>query len=940
MRETVRVSRAWRHRCASGALLLIGLLSMPPVSAAPPTGFRQEAIHRPDGNNWNQVVGLTFSPHGRLFVWERSGRAWIVDADAPVATPFLDIADEVGGWRDFGLLGFALHPNFRETGYIYVMYVVDRHHLLHCREPASGVGRPVCDAGYSPTTDTYFNATIGRITRYTAMKPAGAGDYSQATTVDEDSRKVLVGESVSSGIPILHQSHGTGSLVFGDDGTLLASTGDGASYASVDTGSASETYYTQALADGIITAKENIGAYRSQLLSSLNGKILRLDPDTGDGIGSNPFYDAAQPRSARSRVWALGLRNPFRITLRPHTGGHDPAEGRPGTIYIGDVGFGTWEDHHVSRYAGQNFGWPVFEGMTAHSGYRNRNTPNMDAPNPLFDGSGCTQQYFYFRNLIVQDRLGPASFPNPCNSAVQITTADVFVHARPIIDTHHTQNNARWATYNGTVAEHPQIGQANSEGTWIVAGVPFRGNAAVAGVWYTGNDFPPEYKDTYFVADYGGGWIRNIVLDPNDRPLEVRVFDSSPGPVVAMSTHPEEGGLYSVVWPATVRKVTYEPSNSPPSAVIGSDVINGPSPLTVQFSGDDSSDADGDALTYAWSFGDGSSSNVVNPQHTFDPPTPEPTGYLVRLTVTDPDGARSQAEMVISVNNTPPSVMITSPTDGTTYPLTGDSVFDLTAAISDAEHAPEQLSCAWQTVLHHNDHAHAEPVDSRCSTTTVISPLGCGDETYFYRVHLTVTDAAGLWTTASSTLLPDCAKIWQGRDIGSVAAAGSFVDEDGSITVHGSGADIWGSKDEFHYVYQPLAGKGEIVARVTSLTPVHPKAKVGVMVRASLTANSRHAMMMALPSDSISFKYRRTNGGATAPPGADPNVPLPVWLRVTRSGNTLTGYYSSDGITWTRRGSVTISLPSSVFIGLAVTSHADGVLATATFDNVRVKRGP
>lgn len=876
-----------------------------------------------------------------MFVWERAGRVWIVEeGHAPVTTPFLDIADEVGGWRDFGLLGFALHPNFRENGYVYAMYVVDRHHLRHCSTPASGVGRPACDDGYNPATNEYFNATIGRITRYTALKPAGESDFSHATSVDEDTRKVLIGETITTGIPILHQSHGTGTLLFGEDGTLLASTGDGASYSSVDTGNASETYDAQALTDGIIRDKENIGAYRSQLLDSLNGKILRIDPATGDAVSSNPFYDAARPRSARSRVWALGLRNPFRMTLEPNTGAHDPADGRPGTIYIGDVGFGTWEDHHVSKTGGENFGWPAFEGMTRHNGYWGRNTPNMDAPNPLFDGAGCTQEYFYFRDLIVQDTLGAVSFPNPCNASEQITTTNVFVHTRPIIDSHHSQQNARWATYNGTVAEHPQIGQSNTEGTWTVEGTPFRGNAAVAGVWYTADDFPAEYRNTYFAADYGGKWIRNIVLTPNDMPLAVRVFDSSPGPVVAMATHPVEGGLYYVVWPAQVRKVTYTPSNSPPVAVIDADITYGPGPLTVQFSGDGSSDPDQDPLTYTWDFGDGSVSSAMNPQHTFTPETPEATGYVVALTVTDPGGASGRADLVVSVNNTPPTVTITSPIDGSTYPLTGDSVFDLRASIGDAEHAPNQLSCAWQTVLHHNDHAHAEPVDTSCSTTTVVSPLGCGDETYFYRVHLRVTDPAGLSTAASSTLLPDCSNIWQGQDIGSVAAAGSFVEEDGSITVHASGADIWGRRDELHYVYQTLEGDGEIVARLTSLTPAHDWTKAGVMVRATLSSESRHAMIISTVGHGVAFKYRKRDGGPSAPSGSGRRLSMPVWLRLVRSGNTLTGYVSRNGSHWWRWDRVRISLPRSVLIGLALTSHADGVLATATFDNVTVRRRP
>jgi hypothetical protein len=90
------------------------------------------------------------------------------------------------------------------------------------------------------------------------------------------------------------------------------------------------SYSPQALADGIIRPKEDIGAFRSQLVDSLSGKVLRIDPATGNGLPRNPYDDIADPRSARSRVWALGLRNPFRMSLRPDTGSHFPSDGNPG----------------------------------------------------------------------------------------------------------------------------------------------------------------------------------------------------------------------------------------------------------------------------------------------------------------------------------------------------------------------------------------------------------------------------------------------------------------------------------------------------------------------------------------------------------------------------------------------------------------------------------
>ena len=286
------------------------------LALALPPGFVEEDI----GGVWTEVAGLTFDASGRMYVWERAGRVYVVENGVKRPAPLIDLHDEVGGWRDFGLLGFALHPNFAQHAYVYVYYVVDRHQLF----PGP--------TGYNPDTDDYFNATIGRIVRYTAL----ASD--EFNSVDPASRLVLAGATPGDGCPILYESHATGSLVFGTDGTLLAACGDGASYSNLDTGSQAETYYLQALADGIISTKENVGAYRAQLIDSLSGKLWRIDPLTGAGVPSNPFYDPASPSSKASRVWALGVRNPYRMTLRPESGSHDPADGNPGALYVGDVG--------------------------------------------------------------------------------------------------------------------------------------------------------------------------------------------------------------------------------------------------------------------------------------------------------------------------------------------------------------------------------------------------------------------------------------------------------------------------------------------------------------------------------------------------------------------------------------------------------------------------
>ena len=311
------------------------------VAQTLPAGFSVSDI-----GGWTTPIGTTFNNDGsKMFVWEKAGKVFVLNWNSSTntyvkqATAVLDISPEVGNWRDHGLLGFALDPNFDVNGLIYLSYVVDRHHLINF-----GTG------SYNANTNTYYAATIGRVTRYQTTTTAGN------LVAVPASRTILIGETKTTGIPILYESHGVGSLAFATDGTLLVSTGDAASYDATDYGSEPLSYYAQALTDGIIRTNENVGSYRSQIINSHNGKILRIDPATGNGISSNPFYNAGSPRSAESRVWAMGLRNPFKFTFRPNSGSSNPATGDLGEIYVSDVGWGDVEELTIIKEAASNAG--------------------------------------------------------------------------------------------------------------------------------------------------------------------------------------------------------------------------------------------------------------------------------------------------------------------------------------------------------------------------------------------------------------------------------------------------------------------------------------------------------------------------------------------------------------------------------------------------------
>ena len=188
------------------------------------------------------------------------------------------------------------------------------------------------------------------------------------------------------------------------------------------------------------------------------------------------------------------------------------------------------------------------------------------------------------------------------------------------------------------------------------------------------------------------------------------------------------------------------------------------------------------------------------------------------------------------------------------------------------------------------------------------------------------------------TPVPGLPSPWQTQDIGAVAATGSASYSDGVFTVKGSGADIWGTADEFRFVYQTLNGDGQITARVTGVQNTTAWAKAGVMIRETLDANSKHAMMVLTPGNGLAFQRRISTGGSSSHTSGGA-ASAPYWVRMVRSGNTFTAYKSSDGTNWTQVGSETIGMATSVYVGLAVTSHNDGTLCTATFDNVSVGGG-
>jgi hypothetical protein len=170
---------------------------------------------------------------------------------------------------------------------------------------------------------------------------------------------------------------------------------------------------------------------------------------------------------------------------------------------------------------------------------------------------------------------------------------------------------------------------------------------------------------------------------------------------------------------------------------------------------------------------------------------------------------------------------------------------------------------------------------------------------------------------------------WTDKSIGK---AGGMVTTDGTqFTVKGIGTDIWGTSDQFEFVYQPCTGDCTITARVTSLQNTNQWAKAGVMLRETLAAGSRHADVIVSPSKGIAMQYRSVTGGASASAGALAGA-APGWVRLVRRGNLITGFWSTDGFHFTQVGTLTMPMNPTIFAGVAVTSH-DATTATNAIFN-------
>jgi Big-like domain-containing protein len=171
------------------------------------------------------------------------------------------------------------------------------------------------------------------------------------------------------------------------------------------------------------------------------------------------------------------------------------------------------------------------------------------------------------------------------------------------------------------------------------------------------------------------------------------------------------------------------------------------------------------------------------------------------------------------------------------------------------------------------------------------------------------------------------------RNIGGFGVTGSALQTQGTYTIKSKSSDtISETQDKFHFVYQPMQGDLEVVARVASLNSVNPSAEAGVMIRESLRADSRHAFALIASQNGYAFD-RRVESGLSSEHADGGAGAVPGWVRLVRSGTNFESFRSNDGLTWTSMGSTQIAMSDQVYVGLAVASQAANVETTAVLDH-------
>ena len=391
------------------------------------------------------------------------------------------------------------------------------------------------------------------------------------------------------------------------------------------------------------------------------------------------------------------------------------------------------------------------------------------------DGTALTDNPFFAGDPEAnRSKVWSYGFRNPFRIGIDPTTGLLPVgdvgYRWEEIDIAEPGANFGWPCYEGT-AEQPPLNTYVTCQSLYASGIPNAhplysyaapDTAVMAGVFYHGSDYPAEFAGAFFFAD----WVQNTVsflpADPDTGQLlpgAAQQLFAGAGAPVDFEAGPN-GDMYYLAWsgsgPGQLRHIRFVEGNRPPVTQASATPGGGLAPLSVQLSSAGSSDPDGDAVSFAWDFGDGGTSDEANPMHVYT----QDGAYQARLTVSDPAGAVSSAVLSVLVGNQPPVATISAPSPNSPYQ--GGQ----TLAFSGSGFDPETGTLAgfrlqWAVQLHHchaEIHAcHAHPFLNKTGTngTLIAPPQALGNELLFLELQLTATDSAGLSNSVSIFVGPD-----------------------------------------------------------------------------------------------------------------------------------------------------------------------------------------
>jgi cytochrome c len=420
--------------------------------------------------------------------------------------------------------------------------------------------------------------------------------------------------------------------------------------------------------------------------NDLRGKLLRIKVNA-DGTYSIPAGNMFAPGTAGTRpeIYAMGFRNPYRMNVDKATG----------IVYLGDYGpdAGTTTSRGPSgqvefnRITGPGFfGWPYCTG-----------------------GNTATETYAQFDYDTNTAGAKYDCTSGPTNNSRNNTGVRTLPAPKPA-----------WIKYAGDSGSPPEFGG----GSESPMGAPvYRFDPAVNSTV----KFPQVLDGHVFAMEFGRRWIKDIEVLANGTRGTINPFPWS-GTQVMDSQFGPDGALYVLDYGtgwfngdenSALYRIEYRGPGGgrAPIAQAGANPVSGAAPLTVAFSSAGTTDPDGGALTYSWTFGDGGTSTAANPSHTY---TTNGT-FTATLKVTDTTNLSSTASVPINVGNTAPAVRVDLPANGQVFNF-GDTVaFRIT--VTDPEDGTIDCSrVRMNYVLGHDSHAHAITSQNGC-TGSIATPL-------------------------------------------------------------------------------------------------------------------------------------------------------------------------------------------------------------------------